>query len=234
MTDIILQVEKLILQGTLPKRIAVIYKENKYGNELMQYCKLRKIPFYSRRNQNIFEIPFARKIVLLLEYLAAEHDIPYGGDEMLFEILHFDWFQIPAMEVAKISVEVAGRQFGKDKTSIRELIYEKSRAPAKDLFSQGLHASLQKAHAVLEKLISDVPNVTLQQLLENIIRETGILQYIMQSPEKVWLIQVLTAVFDFVKEESRRDPSLQLQGLVSIFELMEKEGIRASDHSGEW
>jgi DNA helicase-2/ATP-dependent DNA helicase PcrA len=225
MTDIILQVEKLIQQGTVPKRIAVIYKENKFGNELMQYCKLRKIPFYSRRNQNIFEIPLARKIILLLQYLAAEHDIPYGGDEMLFEILHFDWFQIPAMEVAKISVEVAERQFGKDKTSIRELIYEKSRAPAKDLFSQGLHAGLLKAHAVLEKLISDVPNVTIQQLLENIIRETGILQYIMQSPEKVWLIQVLTAVFDFVKEESRRDPSLQLQGLVSIFELMEKEGI---------
>jgi DNA helicase-2/ATP-dependent DNA helicase PcrA len=31
--------------------------------------------------------------------------VPYGGDEMLFEILHFDWFHIPAVEIAKLSVE---------------------------------------------------------------------------------------------------------------------------------
>ena len=83
-----------------------------------------------------------------------------------------------------------------------DLLYEKAKAPPKDLFSQGLHEGLKKASATLEKLISDVPNITLQMLFENIVRKAGILNYIMQSPDKDWLLQVLTGLFDFVKEET--------------------------------
>ena len=68
---------------------------------------------------NILELPLAQKIILLLKYLAAEHDIPYGGDEMLFEILHFDWFRIPPIEIAKLSMEVADKRFSDNKTSYR-------------------------------------------------------------------------------------------------------------------
>jgi len=100
MVDITLQVEKLLEQGTSPGHIGILYKENKYGEELAQYFKLRAIPVYSKRSLNILHIPLAQKIVLILKYLAAEHDTPYGGDEMLFEILHFDWFHIPAIEIA--------------------------------------------------------------------------------------------------------------------------------------
>ena len=63
-----------------------------------------------------------------MKYLAAEHDIPYGGDEMLFEILHFDWFQYSRIEIAKLSVEVAERKFGENKTSLRRLLHEKANA----------------------------------------------------------------------------------------------------------
>jgi DNA helicase-2/ATP-dependent DNA helicase PcrA len=97
MIDITLQVRKVIISGVLPGRIGIIYKENKYGEELTRYFKLRGISVYSKRSLNILEIPLAQKVVLLLKYLAAEHDTAYGGDEMLFEILHFDWFGIPPL-----------------------------------------------------------------------------------------------------------------------------------------
>ncbi len=167
-----------------PERSAVIYKENKYGEELTKYCKLLNIPVYSKRKLNILEIPLAQKIILFLRYLAAEHDIPYGGDEMLFEILHFDWFSIPAIEIAKLSIEVADKKFAENKTSIRQLLYEKANTPAKDLFSISFNEGLKKASATIEKLIKDVPNVTLQALFENIIREAGVLNHIMQSDDK--------------------------------------------------
>jgi DNA helicase-2/ATP-dependent DNA helicase PcrA len=77
----------------------------------------------------------------------------------------------------------------------------------------------------LEQLISDVPNVTLQMLFENIVRKAGILNYIMQSPEKIWLLQVLTGLFDFVKDETARHPFMQLKDLVNIIELMKEEDL---------
>ena len=38
---------------------------------------MKEIPVYSKRSVNIFEIPLAKKIILLLKYLSAEHDIPF-------------------------------------------------------------------------------------------------------------------------------------------------------------
>jgi DNA helicase-2/ATP-dependent DNA helicase PcrA len=225
MIDICLQIEKLLAQGVEPSRMGVIYKENKWGEELARLLKFRKIPFYSKRNINILEVPLAQKIILILEYLAAEHDVPYGGDEMLFEILHFDWFHIPAIEIAKLSVEASEKKYTESKTSFRKLLHEKANAPAKDLFSQGIHPGLKFASAAIESLIADVPNLTLQILFENIIRKAGILKYLMGHPEKIWLLQVLTTLFDFVKDESHRKPWLSLKELVSIIQLMEKEQI---------
>lgn len=78
---------------------------------------------------------------------------------------------------------------------------------------------------VLEQLIADVPNITLQQLFDNIIRTAGVLPYIMQSNEKIQLMQLLTALFDFIKTETARNPVLNLSGLIEILDLMEKEGL---------
>jgi len=225
MIDITRQIEKLIAQGVPAKRIGVIYRENKYGDELMQYLKLRTIPYYSKRNLNILQVPLAQKIILLFKYLAAEHDIPYSGDEMLFEILHFDWFTIPSIEIAKLSIEASNKKYDDSTISLRRLLYEKANTPVKDLFSQGLHPGLKTASTVLEQLIGDVPNNTLQLLFETIIRKAGALNRIMSSPEKIWLLQVITTLFDFIKAETARNPYLQLGELVSIFQLMEDEEL---------
>jgi len=225
MIAITLQLQELLQKGIAPGKIGVIYKENKYGEELTKYCKLLNIPVYSKRKQNIMEIPLAQKIILVLRYLAAEHDTPYGGDAMLFEILHFDWFTIPPIEIAKLSIEVADKKFGENKTSIRQLLIEKANAPAKDLFSVPFNGGLKKASTTIEQLIKDVPNVTLQVLFENIIREAGVLSHIMQSNDRLWLMQVLTGLFDFIKDQTHRQPLMKLQDLVNIIDLMEKEEI---------
>ncbi len=225
MIHVTLEVEKLLQQGTVPGLIGIIYKENKYGEELSQYFAQRNIPIFSKRNLNILEIPLAKKLILLLEYLAAEHDIPYGGDEMLFEILHFDWFNIPPIEIAKLTTAVADRRFGENKTSLRKLLSEKANAPAADLFSQIAPAGMKEAATAIEKLVADAVNVTLVNLFENCIRQAGVLTWIMQSPDKHQHLHVITSLFDFVKEEARRNPALSLGQLVNIFMLMEKEGL---------
>ena len=225
MIGITLQIEELIKKGTEPGKIAVIYKENKYGDELIKLFRHRTIPTYSKRSLNLLDIPLSKKIIQILEYLAAEHDTPYGGDEMLFEILHFDFFNIPPLEIAKLSVEVAEKQFSDHKTSIRKLLQEKAVQQPKDLFDKGIHPALKAAAPVIEQLIADAVNITIQGLLENIIRKTGLLSKIMQSDEKIWLLQTLTAFFDFVKEETRRNPDLTVGGLVQNIKLMKDNNV---------
>lgn len=225
MIDITLRVKQMLAAGTNPGRIAVIYRENRYGEELLEYFKLHEIPVFSKRSLNILCIPLAKKVITLLRYLSCEHDVPFSGDELLFEILHFDWFEIPPVEIARLTLEVAERQYSEHKTSLRSWILEKSRQPAKDLFSQSINPKLRDAGMLIDELVGLVPNLTLQSLFEHLMRKAGILRYIMQSPEKIWLMQVLTGLFDFIKEETRRNPLLSLQGLVKIIDLMEKENL---------
>lgn len=225
MMDITNRIVGLIEQQVEPGRIAVIYKENKYGEELATYLRLKGIPVYSKRKIDVLIQSFSKKIIQLLRYLNAEHDIPYGGDEMLFEILHFDFYTIPPIEIAKLTVEVNNLKYKGEQTSIRKLLYDKANKPAQDLFDSGIHEGLKIFSHMIEKLIADVSNVTLQELFARIIQKAGVLSHIMQSDDKIALMQLLTALFDFIKDETSRNPSLDLKELISILDLMQKEGI---------
>ncbi len=226
------RVYALTKEGIEPGRIAVIYKENKYGEELATYMRLKGVSVYSKRSINILEEPFIKKIIEILRYLNAEHDIPYGGDEMLFEILHYDFYKIPPIEIAKLTVEVNQKKYGGEPVSLRKLLNDKSNETPKTLFDKAINEKLKNTGKKLELLIGDVPNITLQKLVGSIISYdaqkipgTDVLSYIMESHEKVKLINLLTAFFDFVKEETSRNPSLALKDLIAIIDLMEKEDI---------
>jgi DNA helicase-2/ATP-dependent DNA helicase PcrA len=139
--------------------------------------------------------------------------------------LHFDFYKIPPIEIAKLTVEVNSKRYGGEPTSIRKLLFDKANTPPRDLFDTGINSRLKNISTIIEQLIADVSNVTLQQLFANIIQHADVLPYIMQSSEKISLLQLLSALFDFIKEECSRNPLLELKGLVSIIELMEKENL---------
>lgn len=220
------QVQQLIAQNISAESIAIIYKENKYGLAIADYCKWLHIPVYSKKHLNALTIPFAQQILLILKYIAVEYDTPFGGDEMLFELLHASWFNIPAIEIAKLSIAAAeNRSINNGKTWLRKTLHEKVFAPPDNLFTPAIHPALQKASIVIEQLIIDAANCTLQQLFQNIIQQTGILGYVMNSPEKLAHLQIVTALFDFIKEATHRQPTLQLQALMDTVALMEKENL---------
>ena len=225
MAGITAEIALLLQQNIEPRKIAVIYKENKYGEALAEYLRLKGIPVFSKRNVNILGNAFVKKIITIMRYLHAEHEIPYSGDELLFEILHYDFYKITPIDIAKITVEVNARNYKDERSSIRKLLFDKANQPPKDLFDSGIDQRLKNTSAIIENLIADVSNVSLQQLLDSIIRNGGVLAYIMQHEEKLKLLQLLTALFDFVKSETARNPYLDLKGFMAVLDLMQKENL---------
>ncbi|RYY97439.1 MAG: ATP-dependent helicase, partial [Chitinophagaceae bacterium] len=219
------QIDRLIKSGVAPSSIGIIYRENKYGEELARYLRLKEIPYYTRRHLNILEQPLIQQLLLVLEYLVAEHDTPYGGDGLLFEILHFEWFGIPPLEIAKAAMQVADEnyQHKNKKMSLRRFVCE--RKHPKDLFDRGLHPNLCEAVHILERLVGAVRNETLQNLLEKVLREGGFLGQIMSHDERNWLLQVVTGFYNHVRDETRRHPYLTLESFMERLALMRKEGL---------
>lgn len=225
MIAVVKETQQLLSKGVPPGKIGIIYKENKYGEALSQYYNLLKIPFFTKRHYNALEIPMVQQLLTIMKYIASEHYIPFSGDAMLFEILHFKWFSIEPIEIAKISIEVSNRKYQKDSTSIRALIKEKSNGHPQHLFDKGVSEELKKASFIIEALISDVSNCTLQKLFESILHRVGVIANIMQKSDKHWQLQILTALFDFIKDETHRHPLMSLQQFVDLVEVMEKEKI---------
>ena len=219
------EIETLVHSGIEPKRIAVIYKENKYGEELAEFLKCRSILFYSKRNINLLDLPLIKKIIRLFEYLDAEMDTAFSGDQMLFEILHYDWFGIRPLEIAKLSIENTQRLYKKDVSGFRNIIDIKTNSIAGSLFEKNLSDELALTGKFIENMLASINNITLQQLLERIIRDSGMLGVIMKAVDNHWQMQVLTAFFDFLKNETKKDPSLNLNKFVKVIQMMRKEEI---------
>lgn len=230
--DVAMQIKRLIAKGTPPNEIAVIYRNHSQVEELLHFLEVQKITVNTRRKIDILTMPFGEKIINILRYLAMELDSPYSGDELLFEILHYDFFKIPPIEAAKASIAVATANYStfsnnQPKTSLRRYISEmRTSAAQPGLFDAEQNVEMKYLINNIELLLTEAASVTLQQLFQQVIAKMGILRYIMQQPDKGAHMQILTNFFDFLKDESRKNPGIKIADLLAIIETMKSHNIR--------
>lgn len=225
------QIKQLIDGGTAPGEIAVIYRNHSQVEDLLRYLDSKKIAVNTRRKIDILTLPFGEKIINILRYLAMEMDSPYSGDELLFEIMHYDFFEIPPIEIAKASVAVANQNYktstnSEPKSSLRRYISELKMPAQQALFDAPANLEMKHLMTYIDDLLKASVSVTLQQLFQDLIAKMGILRYIMKQPDKGWYIQVLTNFFDFLKDESRKNPDISAGDLVKTIDLMRHNNIR--------
>jgi DNA helicase-2/ATP-dependent DNA helicase PcrA len=224
--DIALQVEALVQQGISGREIAVIYRNHAQVAAITSILEEKKIAVNTRKKVDLLQLPFIRNIIHILTWINREIDIPYSGDDVLFYLLHSDFFTLSSLEIAKLSMTVnaKNRNSREDIFSLRRLMAETS-MPKADLFNQPNGQSVKEISDTLEYLLKASVNSTLQQLLELVIQKAGVLSYIMQSPDKPWLMQVLNAFFNHLKEENKRNPELTLEEWLADMETMKKNRL---------
>jgi len=220
------QINQLIKKGIASKEIAVLYKENKYGEEIAHFLQQKNIPIYSKRTANLFDQVLIQQIIKILDYLACEWDQPNEGANLLFEILHFKWWHISPITIAVLTTEANQLKYGNPEKSFRQVLVEKTQDAQINLFEQGGIVAVAKAMRVMEDLMSQITNVTLLNLVEQILQKTGIIQEVLTGHDKSDELTLVSHFFDFIKEETHRHPNLHLSSLVAMLKLMRREDIR--------
>lgn len=220
-TDIAVQIEQLLQQGVSGKEIAVIYRNHAQAETIASMLEGKDIPVNARKKVNILELPFIQNLLLILQWIEREKYIPYSGDDILFLLLHSDFFALSPIEIARLTIAVntKNKATKDDVFSLRRMMAE-TVSPKADLFNQPNGQSVKEISDTLEHLLKASVNTTVQQLLEQVIQKAGVLSYIMQSPEKPWLMQVLNALFDHLKEESHRNPDITLKEWLDNIAMM--------------
>jgi DNA helicase II / ATP-dependent DNA helicase PcrA len=224
---IVSAIQQLISKNVKPGHIAVIYREHKFGDELMRFLQLQQVPFYVKRSIDLLEDVFTNKILNIIRYVIAELDTPYSGEPLLFEILHYDFFHISPHKIAAIANEVATNRNKKSEAgSIREYLLQLTKKEAGTLFSQDEEINtLIRVSNLLETLQKDVYNRSVPHWFEFMINESGILAWIMNHEEKLWLMNKLACLFDYIKEEIHRQPETALNKLMQHIDLMKENNL---------
>ncbi|MEX0811745.1 MAG: ATP-dependent DNA helicase [Chitinophagales bacterium] len=223
---ICLEIKTLKEQGVNLNEVAVIYAKHSQAEELIKYMNHLEVPLNVKRRENILDSVFIKKVLDILEYISEEIRVPFSRGDMLFKILHFDFFGLNPLEIAE---QVAENRTNYKK-SLRKVLADLPASKAPDLFSAPIRSEerLKQTAAMLEGFIRDSQNLTLQSLFEKIISKGGILKYVVQSPYKFDLMQELSTLFEFIKELTLRDSKAHLPELFDTIRKLQDNKIALS------
>ena len=223
------EIKALIENGVAPGKIAVIYREHKCGDELQKFLQLQCIPYYARKSINLLKNHFIKQLITYLKYVEAENEQSFSGEQYLFELMHFEFNKLPSVKVAAISNEVYLNVRNSKKgvpTSMRQYLAELAETEKQKLFSgDPTTDNLIRLSIFLEELITTSRNKPVLSWFECLFTNGGIIEWIMQQPDKAWLMQLLNGFFDFVQDECRRNPDLNLRDLCKQISLLDENGI---------
>ena len=204
-------------QGVPLNEIAVIYYRHVQSENIIHLLQKKNVPFNVRKQIDILEIPLIRNLLTLLQYISEESKKPFSAEHLLFEIMHYNFIGIDPHDTAAIAIHA-----NKANLKWRELM-------SNELLLNSLNLRNAARIAAFEKFIissiSETRNLTLQILLDKILNESGLKDYVLLHEEKILLLQVITTLFNFVKAENTRRPHMTIRDLMEMIDQMQVHGI---------
>lgn len=217
------KINLLIASGVDYRDIAIIYRSHKEVVDIVKYMSFKNIPINLKNKVNILQLKEIRRIVTIMRYISEEYIKRDSMPDLLFEILHYDFFGLTASDIGILALYSSKKSDeNEDDLTWRQLLSNKELL-AKTKITQV--DKIYHVNQILEQLILAIPNVTLQVLFERIITETGLLAQILGDSNKTWRNQVINAFFNVIKEETSKSEAIDLFSFLSMIDKMEKFDI---------
>ncbi|HFA51902.1 MAG TPA: ATP-dependent helicase, partial [Bacteroidetes bacterium] len=225
--DIVQQLENLIKEEYPMDEVAIIFSKHRQSERLVELLDKKQIPYITRRSVNILDLPLIQNLRLLLEYLNTEFHKPYGGEHLLFRIMHFDFFEILPHDLAKFSAAMGNVKNKKEPPRWRDKI--KDARFLKKCKLENIEP-LKHFSAFIESMIGEYINCSVPAFIEKIINRSGLIKRVLDKGQD-GTIETLFAFTNFIKKESERTPRLTLSRLLDLFKSMDANRIQLSVHS---
>lgn len=218
---IVNEIRKAMAEGVPLSEMAVIYRNHAQVDFLKAYLESKNISYYLKKRTDVLGLPLITNIVELLYYIRDEKNKPYSAEHRLFKILHYDFWEIAPADLAKLAFYIK-----QEKLSWRDAINGiQENTKLAEIVSKDSYVKIIKLASDIEYWIGKAFNFTLQQLLEKVIAKGGILSFVLQSVNKLFMLQALQTFFDYLKEETRKRPTLTLEGFLQNIKLMQDNAI---------
>lgn len=210
-THIADQIEELNRQGIPYARIAVLYHRHVQGEVLQEQLQRRQLPIQVVRSINAFELKQVDDWIALLRYVAAEWQQPHQNSGRLYRVLHQPWFHLEPGDLALLAYHAQQQRH----RSWRQLLNDTDFVRRAGLQQE---QKLLQVHRCMEQWIAECSVLTVPILLDRIIQEAGILQWVLQQEDKYWHLQVLNTFCQFVRSQAAAAPLMTVGDLVDVLD----------------
>lgn len=206
-------IEEKIKKGANAKDFAVIVKENKDVDILVNLFKQKNIPYRLEGGTNILATPLVSQFLKILKVTTTLHNTVDDLD--LFTVLNFPYFHLNPLSILKIS-----RSAHQDRKTLVDSL-------------QSDHPELDdEVVATYLKFVSwnsKASTHTLPEMFQMILQESGILEYILALPQPIIELNRFGTLFDDVKSQSASFPDLNLFGYVFNLRIMEENNLKLEE-----
>ena len=197
--------------------MAVIYARHRQADDLKPLLEKNNIPYRTKREINVLDLPIVRQLREVLDYLARELRRPDAGEHLLFRLLHFRALGLAAADLAELS-RYRERQAGEARRSWRQsLAAPPAHLPGRE--------ALRRTSELLEETIGLVPELPVPALVERVFNRFGFLRRVLNGDDRARELQVARTFFDFVRGEATRRPRLRLENLLETLRRLDENRI---------
>lgn len=218
------EIETLIKKETDPNEIAVLYKEHRDVENLVEMLAKLNIPYRLEIGGNILEDEEIKKVLNILRAM----DFRTTNDSLLFEVMHYPFFNLLPIDIFKIT-----RHASESYKKVLDII-------SGNLKQLGLKKPklVQKFFETLLNLENFSKNNTFTSTFEHIINSTGYLDYLLKLPDSVHHLNRLQILFSEIKKINTHQKSLNIKSFLKYLDdltendLVIKDTEVESDFSG--
>lgn len=212
------RIKELLAAGEKASEIAVIYKENREAIPLSDFLARLQVPFNLEKGSNVLLDVDISRLLSMMRAVADPTD-----SRSLFSLLHYDFIGLPGTDLMRIMSFRA-----KNRASLLDVL---TALPCSCAQHRTNGAGDIRINFLACEQIDDIlakignwriasENKSMPELLETILRESGLLRQITESAQRVERLHRLRRFFDEVKRITARHPDLRLENLLKHFDRL--------------
>lgn len=218
------QIETLLSDGIAGHEIALLYRNNADVFPFADIFSKKGIPFVIESDQSLFEDADIKKILQIARAVQSPEE-----NDRLVPLLLSEMFDIPAMDAVKLIRSASQKR---KKLLIDIMLNEKDMLDAgvsKDVVP--LLVSLANNLSVWKKKSHNTPVV---EMLEILMRESGLLNFIMSGNQPTERVETLGLLFDQARSQASKQRSdMHLHAFLEYIDLLETHNVRIKKHSAK-
>lgn len=219
---IVEQIFQLQMKGVSLPEIAIIYNKHKQSSLIIRLLERRGIPYQTKKPINILDEPLMQQVSTALQYVEAELRQPYSGESLIFRLMYLRFWDISTKDLAALSFAIGNKNNRESTFFWRDALSDTAFLEQLNLAN---NSKISNFVTFFENLIAEAADLPIHALVERLLNRSGWLSWLMQQPQKVWNLQLLNTLYDFLHKETTRNPNLNLSLFVELLDKMNAQKL---------